>query len=149
MFGKPKILVEIVHKNGDSTFKEALIEENRVIIQKGKRGRGGIEWAPTFHKGCKLEPKKRFLFFFTRKQPKRLMVLEGSQKCIDFEAEPDPELNGLGFRDLEKLSDLEVIKRSGQVKIKHELPLVFWILVLVGVANLVFQFLIMRGIRLV
>jgi len=149
MLRKPTILVEIIHQNSDSTFKKCPIEENKVIIQKGKRGRGGIEWAPTFDKGCIIEPKKRFLFFFTKKLPKRLMVLKGSQKCIDFETKPDPNLHGLSFRDLEKLSDLEVIKRSGEVKIKHELPLVFWVLVLVGVANLVFQFIGMQGIRFV
>jgi len=146
---KPKIKVEIIHENGDSTFKKCELEENKVIIQKRRRGRGGVEWAPTFNRGCIVEPKKRFLCFWTRKQPKRLTVLEGAQNCIDFQANPDPELNGLKFRDLEKLTDLEVIKRSGEVKIKHELPLVFWVLVLVGGLNLVFQFLQMRGMRLV
>jgi len=146
---KPKIKVEIIHENGESTFKKCEIEQNKVVIEKRKRGRGGVEWAPTFDRGCIVQPKKRFLFFWTKTLPKRLTVLEGTQKCINFQGEPDPKLDGVTFRDLEKLTDLEVIKRSGEVKIKHELPLVFWVLVLVGVANLVFQFLQMRGMRIV
>ena len=143
---KPQINVEIIHKNGDSTIKKAPIEQNKVIIRKGRRGKGGLAWTPTFNKDSIIETKKRFLLFFSRATQKRVVVLDGAAKCITFKHD-DPQLNGLTFADLQNMSDLESIRRSGQVKIKHEMPLVFWLLVGLTALGLFFQVIQMGGLK--
>jgi len=144
----PKILVEIIHKNLDSSKKKCKIIENKVQIQKGSKGRGKIGWTPTFTKDSILEMKSKPLLYLKLRTltQKKLMVLEGSEKCLDFIENKDVELNGLTRQSLKELSDLEVIKRSGDVRVKHELPFVFWLLVALGAGVLILQIMQMRGV---
>lgn len=141
---KPKIMVEIIYKNLDIIKKKCKITENKVQIRKGRRGHGGIAWNPIFTKESILEVKSRFLLFFKRTQ-KKLMVLDGAEKCLEFN-EKNVDLHGLNRQSLEELANLEVIRRSGQVRIKHELPFIFWLLVALSAGALVLQIMQMRGI---
>jgi len=131
----PKIKVEIVYKNGDSSIKNYKIMGNRVIIKPTKRGRGGKGWSPTFERGCIIERKARKFIFKVRE--KRLMVMEGSEKCVNFS--PDQKELNVPLWDRNQCQDffdVAVLKQSGDVKIKHELPFVFWLLVVLGLINL-------------
>lgn len=137
----PKIKVEIVYKNGDTHIKKCKIEGNRVIIEPTKRGRGGKGWSPTFNRASIIERKGRKFIFKVKE--KRLMVIEGSEKCVNFP--PDQKEADIPLWDRKQCQnffDVSVLRQSGDVKIKHELPFVFWLLAILGIINLV---LTLRG----
>jgi len=123
----PSLLVEILYTNRESTFKKCKIQENMIIIEKPKKGRGHAGWRPRFTPDCIIEPYKTFLRFWKRKQQKKVMVLDGAQECISFKNPSNPELNGLTRTHINEFAELEVIKRSGDVKIKHEFPFIVWL----------------------
>lgn len=131
----PKIKVEIVYKNGDSRINKYKIVGNRVVIEPTKRGRGGKGWSPTFHRGCIIERKgRKFIFKVTEK---RLMVEEGSENCINFSPQQkEADVPLWDRKQCQDFFDVAVLKQSGDVKIKHELPFVFWLLVVLGMINL-------------
>jgi len=118
-----------------------------VEIRKGSKGRGKLGWNPTFTKESILEHKfKPWLYLKLRTlTQKKLMVLQGAEKCLEFH-DNKVDLNGLNRQTLEDLINMEVIKRSGEVRIKHELPFVFWLLVALGAGVLILQIMQMRGI---
>ena len=131
----PKIKVEIVYENGDSHIKKYPIFGNKVIIEPAKRGRGGKGWSPTFERGSIIEKKTRKLIF--KVTEKRLMIKEGSDKCVNF-ASKQNEVNIPTWdrKASQDFFDVAVLRQSGDVKIKHELPLVFWLLLVLGIINL-------------
>lgn len=143
----PKIQVEIIHKNLDLSKKKCKIKENKVIIEKGSRGRGKIAWTPSFTKESILEVKESFLKFFTKTR-KRLMILEGAEECLEFHDDGSLDLNGLNRQTLEQLINMEVIKRSGEVTIRHEFSIVFWLLLALTAGGLILQIMQMRGVYL-
>lgn len=126
--------MEIIYNNGDSKVKKYQIEENKVVIRKAKRGAGNPAWSPTFNKGCIIEKKTGHLFW--KRKQKRLIVLDAASECVDFSKEPI-DVPTWSRKDMERFSNAEALRRSGQVKIKHELPLVFWLLLAMAAANIV------------
>lgn len=145
---KPKISVEIVHYDGSSSFVKRRIKEWKVIIDSGKRGFEGKAWEPAFSRGCIIDRKSKILGLITRSS-KKLVVLEGAEHCVDWTVTPDPNLHNITRDDMLTLARLDSIRRSGALKIKHELPLVFWLLVLIGIVTLGIQFMQISGIRFV
>jgi len=145
LFGsrKPKIKVGIINQNGDISYKKYPIEGERVVIKPKKRGRGGLGWTPKFTKGCIITETKGKIF---KNQQQRLMVIKNAESCIDFSKTPvDPPV--WDRETWQEIWDQEVIRRSGEVKIKHELPLIFWILFLLGAINAVLALAEFGGIR--
>ena len=142
----PKIKVEIVYKNGDTRIKRCKIAGNRVVIEAKKRGRGGKGWSPTFNRACIIERKVRKLIF--KLTEKRLMVMEGSEKCVNFA--PKQKKLDIPLWDRQQCQDffdVSVLRQSGDVKIKHELPFVFWLLAVLGIINLILMIRAMGIIR--
>ena len=125
MFKKPKINVEILYENNDTKTVRKPIKENKVIIRKGHKGRGLTSWTPVFSKGCIIERESGSFPF--KKKRKTLVVKDGSEHCVDFTCTPDPDLKGLTRNDVEEMANLDSIRKSGAMKIKHELPFVFWV----------------------
>jgi len=135
--GKPKILVEIIHENNVITRKKCPINGNTVIINKGRAGHFG--WCPQFSKdSLLLEPR-----FFSFRQ--KLIVRENAEKCLEFK-EKETELPYWDKYALRKFMEAEVASKLGNVKIKHELPLVFWLLIACSILNTVLLLMIARGI---
>jgi len=79
MFFKDKIRVEIIGPGGMHA-KNYVIEENTVIIRKGRRGSGGASYKPEFTRDCLIEYKTGIWPF--RKLRKKLMLFDGGDKCI-------------------------------------------------------------------
>lgn len=142
----PRLNVEIIYKTGDSRIKKCQIAGNRVIIEQKRRGRGGKGWSPTFDKACIIERKTRKLIF--KRVEKRLMVMEGAEKCVNF-APTQKAVNIPTFdrKECQEFFDVSVLRQSGDVKIKHELPFVFWLLAVLGLINLVLMIRAMGFIR--
>lgn len=149
MFGfgkKPKIKVEIIGLDGISTSKKAERQLGHVTLRKENKRTEEPEWSPKFkNKNIILERKGRI---FKRFIPK-LVVYEDGEECIDF----NPELKETNIptwdrRTIERYLKSEAIKRSGEVKIKHELPFIFWLMFMLILVNLMFQFMNMAGFTL-
>ena len=142
----PKIKVEIVYKNGDTRVKKCRIAGNRVVIEAKKRGRGGKGWSPTFNRACIIERKARKLIF--KVTEKRLMIMEGSEKCVNFAPnQKQLDVPLWDRKNCQDFFDVSVLRQSGDVKIKHELPFVFWLLAVLGIINLVLMIRAMGIIR--
>jgi len=82
---EPKILVEIIGENGIKSRKKYLVEDDKVMITRGRKGRGGAGWTPTFNRDCLL-PYYVGIWPFRRLKHK-LMVIENHASCISFRAE--------------------------------------------------------------
>ena len=128
-FFTPRLKVEIVYKNGESRIKKCKIIGNSIVIEPKKRGRGGTGWMPTFDIGSIIERKTRKFIF--KRIEKRLMVIEGSEKCINFDPKQDKNNVALWNRESEqKLFEANVIKAAGQSTQKIKVPTVVYILIL-------------------
>jgi hypothetical protein len=74
-------------------------------------------------------------------------VLAGSRKAIDFK-DKDVYKNELTIEEAAKIARLDGFKvRFGNLKLPN--PMVYYAILILVIANLVFQFLQMRGIRIV
>lgn len=140
----PKIKVEIVYKNGESRIKKCKIVGNTVVIEAKKRGRGGSGWSPTFDIGSIIERKTRKLIF--KVTEKRLMVTEGSDKCVNFAPNQDKTKIPLWNRETEqKLFEANVIKAAGASTQKITIPIAIYILIVLTFAVSFINFLVSTG----
>jgi len=143
LFGlkKPKILVEIVHENNVILKKKCPIDGNTVIIEEPKKGiKSG--WTPEFTKDSILIEPKRF-----GRIKQKLIVRENAEKCLEFSEGTDlPSWDKFALR---RFVQAEVATRLGNVKIKHELPLIFWLLLGCTIINSLLTLALMKGIRIV
>ena len=137
---KPKILVEIIHKNNQITRKKCPIDEDRVIIEPPKRGRGGAGWQPKFYHDSILKEVKGWWKF--KKIIEKVQVIEGSNECIRFSINDDYAEVNLGRRDLKRFAQAEILHLLRYIKAKIELPLAFWLVVGLVFVNLFLTFLI-------
>jgi len=120
---KPKIKVEIlkgppIHK----VKKKCPIVENKVIIEPAKRGRKGHSaWIVPLRSDAIIYDG----WFF--KKPK-IMVMDGADEPITFSwGNPKPEYN-LGRIDVRRIFEAEVIEKARSIKIKYEMPTLFWLM---------------------
>ena len=141
---KPKILVEIlkgppIHK----VKKKCPIVENKVIIEPAKRGRKG-------HGAWEVPLRSDAIIYDGRffKRPK-IMVMDGANEPIRFSweksddkfADPKPKVN-LGRIDVLRIFLAEVINRAGNIKVKYELPVLFWLMFGIQLVSVFLTFLI-------
>jgi len=136
---KPKILVEIlkgppIHK----VKKKCPIVENKVIIEPAKRGRKG-------HGAWEVPLRSDAIIYDGRffKRP-RIMVMDGADEPIRFSwdgIEKKPNVN-LGRIDVRRIFEAEVVEKAGTVKVKYEMPVLFWLILGIQLVSVFLTFLI-------
>jgi len=136
---KPKILVEIlkgppIHK----VKKKCPIVENKVIIEPAKRGRKG-------HGAWEVPLRSDAIIYDGRffKRP-RIMVMDGADEPIRFSwdrIEKKPNVN-LGRSDVKRIFEAEVVEKAGTVKVKYEMPVLFWLILGIQLVSVFLTFLI-------
>jgi hypothetical protein len=113
--------------------KKYPIDGDRVIIKKGAKGFGGKEWAPRFTPGCITFkevglPHRKHLV-------QMLMVKYGVDDCIDFSKNP-VEIPTWDKHQLDKASEAHVLKLAGNVEVKAQVPIVFYISLIISLITL-------------
>jgi len=123
----PKIakeIVEIIGENGIKKRKKYPIEQNKVVIDKQKTKHAG--WMPEF-------TKDSFLYYFSgvfpfKRLKRKLMIMEGADKCIEFRGKDDVEVPVYNKEAVKKLFEVEVIKHAGATTQKVTVPLFVYLL---------------------
>lgn len=106
-----KIRVDIIGENGITSTKKHKIKGNKVILRKGRRGKGGIGWKPSFTKDSLL-PYKTGLWPFKFLRQK-LMVKQDASECVNFYGKEGVEVPEWSREELAKASTATVIKNAG------------------------------------
>ena len=135
--GKNKELVEIIGENGIKKRKKYPVKENKVSIEPPKvRGRGHSGWMPEFSKGC-------FLYFragIFGKLKRKLMVMEGASKCIEFKGKDDVVIPVYDRGASKRFFEAEVIKSAGASTQKVTVPIFVYLLLfmalMLGIVNI-------------
>ena len=136
---KPKILVEILKGPPIHVVrKKCPIRENKVIIEPAKRGRKGHgTWEVPLHSDAIIHDGRLF------KKPK-IMVMDGADEPIRFswdKVEKKPNVN-LGRIDVRRIFEAEVVEKAGTVKVKYEMPVLFWLILGIQLVSVFLTFLI-------
>jgi len=146
LFGRsklPKISVDIIEGNNVVIKKKCPYDGYTLIIEKPKRRSGQSGWTPVFSKDSILHYPKRF-----GKVQQKLIVRRNAERCLEFreDGEAIPSWDKYAVR---RFVQAEVATKLGNVKIKHELPIVFWLLMALSFLNIVLTFMLLKGMRLV
>lgn len=136
--GKHKERVIIISGNTVIKKKKCVVEGNRVIIEKGQRGKGNIGWKPIFeHSNFKYYRKLGFL-------KRKLEIKVDALKFIDFGKE-SVDVPTCDRKTVEEYANANVIKKSGLSTQKIEVPLLFYLLVGAVLMLQIIQFMISQG----
>lgn len=137
-FRKHKEKVIIISGNTVIKKKNCSLEGNRVIIEKGSRGKGNIGWKPT------VKPSNykyyRKLGFLKRK----LEIKVDALTFIDFGKEP-VNVPTCDRKTVEEYSNANVIKKSGMSTQKIEVPILLYLIVGAVLILQIFQFMMSQG----
>ena len=133
-----KEIVEIIGDSGIKKRKKYPIEQNKVVIDKQKTKHAG--WMPEF-------TKHSFLYYFSgvfpfKRLKRKLMVMEGADKCIEFRGKDDVEVPVYNKEVVKKLFEVEVIKHAGATTQKVTVPifvyLLLFLVLMLGIVNILF-----------
>ena len=133
-----KEIVEIIGENGIKKRKKYPIEQNKVVIDKQKTKHAG--WMPEF-------TKHSFLYYFSgvfpfKRLKRKLMVMEGANKCIEFRGKDDVEVPIYNKEVVKKLFEVEVIKHAGATTQKVTIPifvyLLMFLVLMLEIVNILF-----------
>jgi len=144
MFGKPKILVEIIGEEGIKSKKKYPIEGSTIVIQPRKTRNPG--YYAKFDRNCLLSYFVGFGPFKRLKQ--KLLLIEGADKCVNFNFTETPGEVDMPFWDREtekKLFEASVIKAAGASVQRIKIPIFLYILVFMGFAIGFLNFLVATG----
>ena len=131
-----KEIVEIIGENGIKKRKKYPIEQNKVVIDKQKTKHAG--WMPEF-------TKDSFLYYFSgifpfKRLKRKLMIMEGADKCIEFRGKEDVEVPIYNKEVVKKLFEAEVIKHAGATTQKVGVPifvyLLLFLMLMLGIVNI-------------
>lgn len=139
----PKMDVEIVFTNRDSITKRCKVDGEKVIIDKGSKGRGNEGWMPSFTKDSIIDRKKGRI---RKKTRKTVMVRFGADKCLEFQADKVTKIPSCDAETVERLFNAKVLKHAGQSTQNVKVPWYVTALLLVLVLLSVFQFAVSRGL---
>ena len=138
MFRNVKELVEIVGEYGIKKRKKFVVEGNKVVIEAPKvRGRGHSGWMPEFNKDC-------FLFYYVgffpfKRLKRKLMVMEGANKCIEFKGK-DVQVPIYDREASKRHIKANVLQKAGESVQKVSVPifvyLLLFITVMLGIVNI-------------
>jgi len=144
MFGKPKILVEIIGEEGIKLKKKYPIEGNTIVIQPRKTRNPG--YYPKFGRNCLLSYFVGFGPFKRLKQ--KLLLIEGANECVSFNFTGKTAEVDMPIWDREteqKLFEASVIKAAGASVQRIKIPIFLYILVFMGFAIGFLNFLVATG----
>ena len=125
---KPKLLAEIILPHL-TIRKKLLIEGNKIVVRKETKKSVGYKVG--FDKNSLL-PYKNLLGFTKNK----VMFVDGADKCISFNVSDNRAEIDIPVWDRkteEALMEAEVVKTSGNVSGKLEIPALLYILVVCGI----------------
>jgi hypothetical protein len=130
-----KILVEVLDASGIKKRKKCIVQGSSVVIQQ-KKGRGR-SYTPAFQakfdESCLIFYRGMWPFRFLKR---KLMVFDGHTKCISFNA--DTKIMEPSQYDVAELFDAEVLKKSGSLKTKLDVPfMLYLILIFILLMNVV------------
>lgn len=130
MFNRnPKIRTEIITMTGRILKKKLPYRQHKVIVKEARKGRGGAGYQPSFNKLCILEEDKGFWPF--KKTDKKLVLIDGAEKCIEFHLDPKKTTIDIPRYDresAEKLFEASTIKNAGMTGSKIQIPTAFYVL---------------------
>jgi len=138
----PKLVVEIILANQQRIIKKCSIDHDRVVINKGKKGFGGKEWAPTFSEGCLINYRTGIWPFKGFKQ--KVVVKHDAEECIDF-SKKAVDVPSWDKHAAEKYHEAQVLKHAGAVDLKASVPIVFYLGLAVSFITL---FIVLMGGRI-
>lgn len=143
---KNKVLVEI-YSNGPMQKKMCELDGNKVIIRKGKQGRGKTGYTPTYKPNSLILYLKRGLIPFTKTLKMKLMLIDGSDECLSFDKENKlfsfPYFNR---KDAENLFEANALKQAGITQQQLKIPIALYLLLIMVLGLGVIQLLLSRGI---
>jgi len=140
---EPKIKVEIIGENGIKSRKAHAIEGNKVVIEKASKGRGKAGYKAKFDKNCLLHREYRPFPWLFKRHSVKLMLKEGASSCIDFF--PKVKIPSYDAEAAEKMMEGKVLKAASRVGQKIELPIFFWLLMIMLLGLVFLQILISTG----
>jgi hypothetical protein len=146
LFGKPKILVEIIGENGIKQRKKFPIEGNKVVIRPPRRGPGGAGYYVEFDRDCLLPYEVGFGPFKRLKH--KLMLIEGADHCISFRVKDGEALVDMPVWDRwseERLFKANVIKAAGSTIQQVKIPAIIYILLFLTFAMQFITLLVASG----
>ena len=131
--------VQIIVENDIRTGKKYPIKGNKVLIEKPKtKGRGHSGWMPEYTRDC-------FLYYVAghfpfKKLKRKLMVVFGASKCIEFKGKKGVEVPVYDRETAKKLFEAEVIQHAGASTQKVTVPifvyLLLFICLMLGIVNI-------------
>lgn len=140
-----KILVEIRNESGMISRRKYPIEEDKVVIEAGRKKGKGSGYRPGFENNS-------ILYYTTGRGPfkrlhRKLILMEGAKKCLSFK---DGKAHKAYWdRKTERaLFEAEVIKSAGATTQKIHVPPFLYILVFAGImVSVITLIMVMRGGR--
>ena len=151
LFGKPKILVEIIGEEGIKSRKKYPVEGNKVVIRPARRGPGGTAYKPEFDKDCLLNYWSGWGPFKRLKQ--KLLLIDGADRCVSFRTKPNEgvvevEMPTFDRKTAEDLFKANVIKAAGSTLQKITVPISMYLLLgMVAVMNFIILLILTGRIR--
>lgn len=140
-----KILVEIRNESGMISRHKYKIEENKVVIEAGRKKGKGSGYKPSFENDS-------IIYYTSGRWPlkrlhRKLFLMEGAKKCLSFK--DNKVQKAVWDRKTEKeLFKAEVIKSAGATTQKVQVPISLYIVVLAGIMISVLNLIMaMRGGR--
>jgi len=140
---EPKILVEIIGKT-ETKKKKVKVQQDHIEVYKGRRGRGGVAYRPQFDNSCLVKYKTGIWPFRRLKQ--KLILVEGAEKCVSFYPErKTAEVPWYDMKAMERIWNAHVIKASGAIKQKLEVPTLLYIMIAAVLIAQILSALIFTG----
>jgi hypothetical protein len=136
-----KMKTDILTSTGLKT-KKLKVEGNFIVVKKEKKGKNS-EYKAEFDKECLIPYRNRL-----RLLKQKLMLIDGADKCISFKIGQDKADIDMPVWDRQtetKLFQASVVKASGQVSGKMEIPPMLYIVMMVGVIFSVLTLLAVSG----
>lgn len=141
----PKLLVEIIHETRRITKKKCSIDGKTVLIEP-KRGRRKTGWCPSYESDGIFEEQYGWGPF--KRWRKKLLVRENAEECASLSKKGKLDIPSWDKEAIRRFISAEIASRLGDVKIKHELPLVFWVIAGGTFLNLILLWMTLSGVRL-
>lgn len=133
--------VEILSGNTIKSRKKYKVENNTVVIEKAGKGRGHIGWTPKYSESSFIY--KRNIFGILKR---KLVVIEGSDRCIDFKTEDDEARTyPVTIQTIKQWYEAKLLEHAGQSTQNIKVPILLYLLI-GGVLILeIFNFLVTQG----
>lgn len=128
-----KVLVEIIGKDGIIKKRKLPIEDGKIIIEPGRKGKGGAAIEAEYDESCRFFDIVGFPLF--RKLRRKFIIREGSLQCLSAKSDNLPAWT---IKELRRYFDASVMRNAGKYteEKKGILYLLLFIAIGLGVINL-------------